>query len=107
MKKQSSVIILVGLGHFYTLQATKLSKVKECSSLADSSCPWVEIYFIFRLNIACDNVEHGCSAVVKLDMLSIHLEACEFNPKRPIPCEQGCGLVIPKDEIKVPKYFFF
>lgn len=23
----------------------------------------------------------------------------EFNPKRPVPCEAGCGLVIPKDEL--------
>ena len=29
-----------------------------------------------------------------------HLEECEFNPKRPITCEQGCSLIIPKDEMK-------
>lgn len=23
----------------------------------------------------------------------------EYNPKRPMPCEAGCGLVIPKDEL--------
>lgn len=28
------------------------------------------------------------------------MEECEHNPKRPLPCEQGCGLVIPKDELK-------
>lgn len=33
-------------------------------------------------------------------MLAAHLEECEHNPKRPLPCEQGCGLVIPKDELK-------
>lgn len=38
---------------------------------------------------------------MKLDALSSHLEECEFNPKRPVPCEQGCGLVVPKDELKV------
>lgn len=32
--------------------------------------------------------------------LANHVEECEFNPKRPIPCDLGCGLVIPKDEIK-------
>lgn len=32
--------------------------------------------------------------------MASHLEECEFNPKRPLPCEQGCGLVIPKDELK-------
>lgn len=25
---------------------------------------------------------------------------CEFNPKKPLPCDKGCGLVIPKDELK-------
>jgi E3 ubiquitin-protein ligase NRDP1 len=37
---------------------------------------------------------------MKLDSLPSHLEECEHNPKRPVPCEQGCGLVIPKDELK-------
>lgn len=37
---------------------------------------------------------------MKLDTLSSHLEECEHNPKRPLPCEQGCGLIIPKDELK-------
>ncbi|GFR03934.1 e3 ubiquitin-protein ligase NRDP1 [Trichonephila clavata] len=31
----------------------------------------------------------------------VHKEECEHNPKRPVPCEQGCGLVIPKDELRV------
>jgi hypothetical protein len=38
---------------------------------------------------------------VKLDALSYHLAECEHNPTRPVPCKQGCGLVIPKDELKV------
>ena len=54
-----------------------------------------------RLNIQCDNASFGCTAVVKLDMLSSHSRDCEFNPKKPIQCEQGCGLVVPKDELKV------
>lgn len=29
-----------------------------------------------------------------------HLEECEHNPKRPLPCEKGCGFVIPQDEFK-------
>lgn len=37
---------------------------------------------------------------MKLDSLAAHLEECEHNPKRPLPCEQGCGLIIPKDELK-------
>lgn len=43
---------------------------------------------------------YGCTVVLKLDALALHLEECEHNPKRPLPCDQGCGLVIPKDEIK-------
>lgn len=31
------------------------------------------------------------------------MQECEFNPKRPVPCELGCGLVVPKDELKVSK----
>lgn len=38
--------------------------------------------------------------MLKLDSLLSHLEDCEHNPKRPLPCELGCGLVIPKDELK-------
>ncbi|XP_043465075.1 E3 ubiquitin-protein ligase NRDP1 [Leptopilina heterotoma] len=53
-----------------------------------------------RLCINCDNLAHGCQAIIKLDSLGTHLEECEFNPKRLIPCEQGCSLIIPKDEIK-------
>ncbi|XP_071444547.1 E3 ubiquitin-protein ligase NRDP1 [Hetaerina americana] len=53
-----------------------------------------------RLCITCDNISFGCTSVMKLDALASHLEDCPHNPKRPIRCEQGCGLVIPKDEIK-------
>ena len=37
--------------------------------------------------------------VVKLDTLSHHLKECEHNPKKPVPCSQGCGLTVPKDEM--------
>lgn len=50
--------------------------------------------------INCDNAQYGCTRVLKLDTLAAHLEECEHNPKRPLPCEQGCGLIIPKDELK-------
>ncbi|KAJ8924650.1 hypothetical protein NQ315_000801 [Exocentrus adspersus] len=53
-----------------------------------------------RLCINCDNAQYGCTRVLKLDSLASHLEECEHNPKRPLPCEQGCGLIIPKDELK-------
>jgi len=54
-----------------------------------------------RLNIECDNASLGCTAVVKLDVLANHCLECDFNPKKQTPCELGCGLVIPKDEMKV------
>ncbi|XP_064598381.1 LOW QUALITY PROTEIN: E3 ubiquitin-protein ligase NRDP1-like [Liolophura sinensis] len=53
-----------------------------------------------RCQIACDNAGFGCTAVVKLDMLQSHLQECEHNPKKPVHCELGCGLVVPKDELK-------
>lgn len=53
-----------------------------------------------RLYLACDNAAYGCSAIVKLDLLQGHLQECEHNPKKPVHCEQGCGLTIPKDEMK-------
>ncbi|RVE40025.1 hypothetical protein evm_015325 [Chilo suppressalis] len=52
-----------------------------------------------RLCTTCDNAPHGCNAVLKLDSLPSHLTECEYNPKRPMPCDKGCGLVIPKDEL--------
>lgn len=59
------------------------------------------LFFLFRLYIVCENSNYGCQSVVKLDTLDSHLSECEYNPKRPFPCEQGCGLIIPKDEHKV------
>lgn len=53
-----------------------------------------------RLCITCDYAQYGCTRILKLDSLDAHLEECEHNPKRPLLCEQGCGLVIPKDELK-------
>lgn len=59
-----------------------------------------------RLHITCDNSGYGCTVVVKLDMLPNHLNECEFNPKKPVHCELGCGLVVPKDELKVGRTLF-
>ncbi|KAF8767868.1 E3 ubiquitin-protein ligase NRDP1 like protein [Argiope bruennichi] len=53
-----------------------------------------------RLLIACTNASLGCTAVVKLERLEIHEKGCEHNPNRLVPCDQGCGLVIPKEEFK-------
>nr|SVE69843.1 EOG090X07HG [Eubosmina coregoni] len=55
---------------------------------------------LYRLQLTCDNAVYGCTAVLKLDVLQNHVSECEFNPKRPVPCELGCGLVVPKDELK-------
>ncbi|RMB90374.1 hypothetical protein DUI87_33260 [Hirundo rustica rustica] len=52
-----------------------------------------------KLQITCDNAVFGCTAVVRLDNLMAHLNDCEHNPKRPVTCEQGCGLEMPKDEL--------
>ncbi|CAM9947541.1 unnamed protein product, partial [Bubo scandiacus] len=52
-----------------------------------------------KLQITCDNAVFGCTAVVRLDNLMSHLNDCEHNPKRPVTCEQGCGLEMPKDEL--------
>ena len=48
---------------------------------------------------SCDNELYGCTVVVKLDILAMHLKECEHNPKKPVPCSQGCGLTVPKDEM--------
>lgn len=52
-----------------------------------------------RLMISCDFASHGCTEVVKLDQLTAHQEHCTYNPKVPVACQAGCGLVIPKDEM--------
>ena len=54
---------------------------------------------IGRLNITCENKDFGCTAVVRVDNLEIHLNECSANPKRPVLCEKGCGLIIPFDEV--------
>ncbi|XP_054168371.1 E3 ubiquitin-protein ligase NRDP1-like [Oppia nitens] len=53
-----------------------------------------------RLNIECDNAVYGCKMIVKLDYLQNHCNECDFNPKKPVPCDSGCGLIVPKDELK-------
>lgn len=52
-----------------------------------------------RLKITCDNKDFGCTNVVALESLESHLMECPFNPKRPVQCEKGCGLVVPLDEV--------
>ena len=51
------------------------------------------------LNITCEN--EGCTAIVKLDALANHLADCDFNPKKLVECENGCGMMISKDNVNV------
>ena len=56
--------------------------------------------FLILSNLCrCDNELYGCTVVVKLDILAMHLKECEHNPKKPVPCASGCGLTVPKDEM--------
>jgi len=52
-----------------------------------------------RLKISCVYKSYGCSTIVRLDGLQAHHDECEFNPKRPVSCDQGCGLIVPLDEV--------
>lgn len=52
-----------------------------------------------RLTIKCTNADFGCQSILKLDVLNAHLSECEHNPKRPVQCENGCGLIVPLDEV--------
>ena len=53
---------------------------------------------IMNLRVKCENKEHGCQEIIRLDARADHSVNCEFNPKRPIRCEQCC-LTIPKNEL--------
>lgn len=61
--------------------------------------PRITRNLLARLNITCDNEPSGCTAIVKLDQLNAHVTECEFNPKKPVPCVTGCGMMVPKDEM--------
>ncbi len=54
-----------------------------------------------RLRVSCDNSSFGCTVTVRLEVLQSHLEHCEHNPKRMVPCEKGCGLTVPFDEMEL------
>ena len=53
------------------------------------------------MEVTCEYSEYGCKEVTKLDLLPAHLKECEYNPKKPIVCQQGCGLTIDKAKLKV------
>ncbi|XP_065581635.1 E3 ubiquitin-protein ligase NRDP1-like isoform X3 [Artemia franciscana] len=50
--------------------------------------------FLSRLTLSCSNQTHGCSASLTLERLAAHLLECNFNPKRPVTCQSGCGITI-------------
>lgn len=61
--------------------------------------------FFFSLEISCEN--EGCTAIMKLDILNNHLIDCDYSPKKLIQCENGCGMLIIKDDISVRKKINF
>ncbi|XP_054565477.1 E3 ubiquitin-protein ligase NRDP1-like [Eptesicus fuscus] len=64
-----------------------------------SPVPRIMQNMLSKLRIACDNAVFGCRAVVRLDNLRSHLSDCEHNPRRPVTCEQGDGLEMPREEL--------
>jgi len=63
-----------------------------------NSVPRIMKNMLGKLRVKCENKEHGCKEIVRLDARADHSANCEFNPKRPIRCEQCC-LTIPKNEL--------
>lgn len=52
-----------------------------------------------RLITTCEYKENGCEELIGLDGLLTHQDECDFNPKKPIPCLQGCGAIVAKDKM--------
>ncbi|XP_065556673.1 E3 ubiquitin-protein ligase NRDP1-like isoform X2 [Artemia franciscana] len=52
-----------------------------------------------RLTLTCNNLIHGCPAIVALEELKTHLLECSFNPKRLVSCNSGCGITMCFDEL--------
>ncbi|XP_037943570.1 E3 ubiquitin-protein ligase NRDP1-like [Teleopsis dalmanni] len=53
-----------------------------------------------RLRLSCTNVAEGCTVILKLEDLGAHRSQCEYNPNVLLTCEKGCGMFIPKDQMK-------
>lgn len=49
--------------------------------------------------MTCTNQTLGCPAIVTLEKLSAHLLECNFDPKRLVTCQSGCGFSIPFEEL--------
>lgn len=67
----------------------------ECDQL--KPVPRILKNLLSRLSIKCEN--EGCTEIVKLDTIANHLAECEFNPKKLIECENGCGIFVSKDDL--------
>ncbi|XP_064465712.1 E3 ubiquitin-protein ligase NRDP1-like [Ornithodoros turicata] len=88
------------IGQWLSRQATCPVDRQPITSAQLKPVPRILRNLLSRLQLSCDNAQFGCNVVVKLDNLATHRESCEHNPRRPVPCDQGCGLVIPKDQLK-------
>uniref|UniRef100_A0A4X2LXV7 E3 ubiquitin-protein ligase NRDP1 n=1 Tax=Vombatus ursinus TaxID=29139 RepID=A0A4X2LXV7_VOMUR len=64
-------------------------------------CPIPRIMrnMLSKLQITCNNAKAGCSAILRLDNLMLHLISCEHNPKCPVACKHGCGLETSHEEL--------
>jgi len=62
------------------------------------SVPRILKNLLGKLRIKCENNSHGCSEIIRLDNLVDHVLNCEFNPKRPVRCEE-CHISCPKNEL--------
>lgn len=74
----------------------------DCSAVTAAQLrpvPRIMRNMLSKLQIACDYAGAGCSAVVRLDGLRSHLSDCQHSPQRPVPCERGCGLEMPRDQL--------
>lgn len=73
----------------------------EGSSLSSALGPAPRILrnLLSRLRIKCENEVFGCQTVTHLEGLQLHLNQCEYNPRRPVECDRGCGSVVPLDEL--------
>ncbi|XP_054974397.1 E3 ubiquitin-protein ligase NRDP1-like [Sorex araneus] len=85
--------------HWFSQQQTCPVDCSEVTAAHLRPAPRIMRNLLSKLQIACDNAVFGCSAVVRLDNLDAHLRDCEYNPKRPVACEQGCGLEMTQDEL--------
>ncbi|XP_065563329.1 E3 ubiquitin-protein ligase NRDP1-like isoform X3 [Artemia franciscana] len=56
--------------------------------------------FLSRLTLSCYYQIQGCPALLTLESLATHLLDCDFNPKRLVTCQSGCGISITFEELQ-------